>query len=76
MDDKTIQTAKKYIDTVLTPYYIPTRNDVTANEDKANEFTTIFFPSIPPANLHDIGPATIYPQWMKCTLSITSQQIK
>ena len=75
MDDRTIWTAKKYIDTVPTPHYIPTINDATSNEDKANVFAAIFFPPAPPANLHDISSTTTYPQQVRCISSITIQQI-
>jgi len=74
-DEKTIWTAKKYIDSLPTPYYIPTINGATSNGDKAKEFMAAFFPAPPPANLDDIDLAT-HLQPVDCPMKVTHKQVE
>src|SRR5579859_1214810 len=57
-DERTIWTVKNYIDKPPSPYYIPTINNATSNEQKAIEFSAAFFPPPPPARTDDIGQST------------------
>ena len=74
-DEKSIWTVKKYIDKLLSPYYIPTINGATSNEGKASQFTAAFFPPPPPTQTADIARAT-YPPPVPSNPTITTQQIR
>jgi ribonuclease HI len=75
-DERTIWTAKKYLDSMPTPHYIPTLNDnANSNEEKAAEFQANFFPLPPPADLSDI-PNVVYPSPVPCEIEITMTQIE
>ena len=71
-DERTIWTAKKYLDSLPTPHYIPTLNNTAnTNEEKAAEFQANFFPPPPTADLSDI-PNSTYPPPVPCEIEITN----
>ena len=74
-DERTIWTVKKYLDSMPTPYYIPTINSATSNEEKAAEFQANFFPPPPQADLSDV-PNSVYPQAVPCEIKITMTQLE
>jgi len=75
-DERTIWTAKKYLDSMPTPHYIPTLNNTAnSNEEKAAEFQANFFPPPPTADLSDIPTAT-YPPPVPCEIEITMTQVE
>jgi endonuclease/exonuclease/phosphatase family metal-dependent hydrolase len=72
-DERTIWTVKKYINKPPSPYYIPTINNATSNDGKADEFARAFFPSPPPAQTSDIDEAS-YPEPVSSNPVITMKQ--
>jgi Reverse transcriptase (RNA-dependent DNA polymerase)/Endonuclease-reverse transcriptase len=74
-DERTIWTIKKYIDKPPSPYHIPTINNATSTNGKANEFARTFFPPAPPAQTADIDDAT-YPEPVSSNPVITKKQIQ
>ena len=76
-DEKTIWKIKDYMDSTPTQPYISTLNgDATSNEEKALEFTRVFFPQPPPADTSDINETTEYPRPVPCNLTITMRQLE
>jgi hypothetical protein len=75
-DEKTIWKIKKYLDSAPTLFYIPTINEtVASNDEKAEIFTSTFFPPPPPADLSDIEGAD-YPEPIPSPPRITLSQLE
>ena len=75
-DERTLWTAKKYLDSLPTPHYIPTLNNTAnSNEEKATEFQANFFPPPPAADLNDV-PTAAFPPPVPCEIEITMAQVK
>ena len=69
-DERTIWPVKKYLDSMPAPYYIPTINSATSNEEKGIEFQANYFPLPLQADLSDI-PNSVYLQAVPCKIKIT-----
>ena len=75
-DERTIWTAKKYIDKPPTTHYIPTINNATSHKQKSAEFAAAFFPPPPPARTSDINDTTSYPEPITSNPVITMKQVQ
>ena len=75
-DERTIWTAKKYIDKPPTTHYIPTINNATSHKQKSAEFAAAFFPPPPPARTSDINDTTSYPEPITSNPVITTKQVQ